>query len=105
MSRQPAPDPRQLAFTLEFRHKSYRAAVLAAVSDLQTYITAKEIAQLAGITYDQCIFALFALHNSDKVARHGRKIAAKWGPAHLAAPDHTGINMLESIFRDIAKVK
>ena len=63
---------------------SIRSRVLLAVDKLhkkqQIPITAKSIAVAAGIDYRQCLNALNALHESERIFRVGKKKSATWLP-------------------------
>lgn len=63
---------------------SIRSRVLLAVDKLhkkqQIPITAKSIAVTAGIDYRQCLNALNALHESERIFRVGKKKSATWLP-------------------------
>lgn len=94
-------DPRQLDL---FRACTIRARVLDVITHTDRLITAKEVANLAKVTYAQAIFALFALHNADKIHRQGKKTTALWGNLTFKPQEPaTGYELLERIFHGIAK--
>lgn len=81
------------------KSQSYRAEVLAVVNASAEWRTGLEIAILAKLSYKQTIDALCALHNTDKVARHGRTCAASWGSISLLKESESNFDTLESLFR------
>ena len=94
-------DPRQLDL---FRQLTIRAAVYDVVTHTDRLLSAREIAELARVTYAQAIFALFALHNADKIYRQGKKTTALWGNLSFKpAEPVTGFELLERIFHGIAR--
>lgn len=94
-------DPRQLDL---FRSRTIRARVLDVITHTNRLMTAKEVAELARVTYAQAVFALFALHNADKIHRHGKKTTALWGNLTFKPQEPaTGYELLERIFNGIAR--
>lgn len=61
-------------------HKTatYRAVVLVVIEAAAEPLTGHRVAELAGLTYRQTVDALNALHNSERIARIGRKFTARW---------------------------
>lgn len=94
-------DPRQLDL---FRSRTIRARVLDVVIHTDRLLTAKEVAELARVTYAQAVFALFALHNAEKIHRQGKKTTALWGNLTFKPQEpQTGYELLERIFHGFAK--
>ena len=94
-------DPRQLDL---FRARTIRAAVYDVITHTDRLLSAREIAELARVTYAQAIFALFALHNAEKIYRQGKKTTALWGNLSFKpAEPATGFELLERIFNGIAR--
>lgn len=79
--------------------QTIRNRVLAVVNTHDGFLTGQQIAQEAGLTYYQTIFALNALNNLAKVARIGRKFTAKWCRVTIQTLDeHPGAE-LDRAFR------
>lgn len=100
-ARQPHESP-QMALPFD-APRSFRAAVLAVINDASDWLTAREIAARAQLTYAQTVFALYALHNNAKIARTGRKFTARWGKLALQEQPNHNFQLLESLFHAIAK--
>ncbi len=83
--------------------RTYRAAVLGVLAASSTHLSARTISHLAGITYEQTIFALHGLHCASKVHRQGHKATAMWGNICLKPPGNSGYLLLESLFHAIVK--
>lgn len=96
-------DPAQLEMVFTFRSETYRAAVLQAVNASPAWRSAREIATAAGLTYPQTVFALYALHNNEQIARIGRKFTARWGSLKLVKAPPTNYNLLQELFNGIVK--
>lgn len=95
-------DPRQL--DLFIRQRTIRAAVYDVVTQTDRLLSAREIAELARVTYAQAVFALFALHNAEKIYRQGKKTTALWGNLSFKPVEPaTGYQLLESIFHGIVR--
>lgn len=77
---------------------SNRAIVLAIIDRSTESQKAELIAQQAGLTYKQTIYALNALLNLEKVTRTGRKFTSRWSRrTEVFAVSH-GLNALERHF-------
>jgi hypothetical protein len=78
---------------------TYRARVLAVVNASPGWLTARDIAAQASLTYLQTIYALNALLNTEALARQGRKSTARWGSLVLVehSPTSAALATLESI--------
>lgn len=72
-----------------------RARVLAVIEAADAPMTGHQVADAAGITYRQAIFALNALNNAAHVGRIGRKFTARWVKVQAMAPD---VDLLHRIF-------
>jgi predicted HTH transcriptional regulator len=78
---------------------TYRSRVLAVVNASPHWMTAREIANQASITYKQAIYALNSLYNLGSLARQGRKSTARWGSLCLVEhdPSPSAVAILEAI--------
>lgn len=85
------------------RTLSYRATVLTAIEGSSQWMTAHQLVEQTNLTYPQVIFALFALHNNEKIARIGRKFTARWGSLALGTPPDNNFQLLERLFNGIVK--
>lgn len=81
--------------------QSYRTTVFAIVAASTTWRTARDIGIQANLTYPQTIFALYALHNNDRIARIGHKFTAQWGPLSLINEPVNNFELLEQLFHGI----
>lgn len=83
--------------------RSYRATVMDAVLDANTWCTSHDLVKKTQLTYPQVLFALHALHSAEKIARMGRKFTAKWGALTLVRESEHNYDLLEKLFNDFAK--
>ncbi len=93
----------QLGFAFHFkeeRGKTHRGKVLEVLADSDTFLTGREVAQRAGLSYKAALDALTYLYNDAKIARSGRKFTARWGCISLQMRE-TGHTGLEGFFRSI----
>lgn len=81
---------------------TYRQKVLAVVDSTDGFLTGQQIADAARLTYRQTIYALNALHNAGKIARHGRKFTARWGKTPEQPAKNSAL-ALEQAFRGFFK--
>lgn len=91
-------NPAQMEFNFDSANLKFRANILQVVNQSTVWRTARLIAASAGLTYEQTIFALVALHSDGKIARKGRKGNAKWGPLAIDVQPDTGFDVLQSLF-------
>jgi len=79
--------------------QTYRMRVLAAIESTDHLLTGHQVAQLAGLTYKQAIFALNALNNTGKVMRTGRKFTARWGRVPKTLDENPAIALQNAFLR------
>ena len=78
---------------------TYRARVLRVINASHGWMHASDIANAAGLTYHQTIYALNALLNAGHIARLGRKSTAQWGSISLQSnPTADALSTLNAIF-------
>lgn len=78
---------------------TYRARVLRVLNASRNWNKASDIANAAGLTYHQTIYALNALLNAGHIARIGRKSTAQWGSISLQSnPTADALSTLNALF-------
>ncbi|WP_025915812.1 hypothetical protein [Herminiimonas sp. CN] len=83
--------------------RSYRATVLDAVLDTDSWCTSHDLVKKTQLTYPQVLFALHALHSAGRIARMGRKFTAKWGALTLVREPEHNYELLEQLFHSLIK--
>lgn len=73
--------------------------MLAVVNTLDGWHTAQDIAIRANLSHKQTIDVLYALHNTNLVARHGRTFTARWGSLSMLQVPEANFALLEQLFR------
>jgi hypothetical protein len=86
-----------------FKTQTIRSCVLDALTSTNYLISARSISEKAGVTYDQAIFALHALHNAGKIYRQGKKTTAMWGNLDLQPKNDSNYDLLERIVNGFAR--
>ena len=66
-----------------------RSRVLRVLNASPQWMTARDVAQLAQLTYEQTLYALNALLNTGRASRSGKKSTARWGNRSMSADNNS----------------